>query len=344
MLQNKFGKMGIGLMGLSGNYGAGLTDAEFIEFIHGALKLGVQIFDTADAYDRSIGDEAKPGASGHNERLLGKALNSSGVMREHIFIATKCGFLTSDWSLDLSPKHIREACEQSLKNLRTPYIDLFYIHRVPKNQAEFKSALDTLAKLIQEKKIHYAGLSEASAAQIRFAHEYFKQLGMPNALLAVENEFSIFSPHNLDDGVLDACRELGIAFMPYSPLARGMLTEAMKPDTRFGEGDFRGMLPRFQGENFKVNLAMRDRLAKLAAKKGCTLAQLALAWAMAQSGFICPIPGTKSLARLSENLGALKVHLTAKDLEEIHSICPKGAKGDRYTPEIRKVQNLPPVD
>ncbi len=336
--------MGLGLMGLSGNYGAGLGDKEFIELIHGALNLGVRIFDTADAYDRSVGDEVKAGASGHNERLLGKALGNSGIHRENYFIATKCGFLTSDWSLDLSPKHILEACEQSLKNLHTPYIDLFYIHRVPLETVELNHALDALAKLIKEGKIHFAGLSEANAAQIRHAHEHFNKIGLPKALLAVENEFSIFSPHHLYDGVIDTCRELGIAFVPYSPLARGMLTEAMKPDTRFGEGDFRALLPRFQGDNFRFNLAMRDRLAEYARKKGCTLPQLALAWVMAQSSFIFPIPGTRNLARLAENLGALQVHLTAKDLEQIHSIVPEGARGDRYTPEMRKTQNLPPKD
>ncbi len=344
MIMSKFGRMGLGLMGLSGNYGPGLADREFIDFIHGAVQLGVRIFDTADAYDRSTGNEAKAGASGHNERALGKALESSGIGREKFFIATKCGFLTTDWSLNLSPKHILDACSHSLKNLRTPYIDLFYIHRVPLEKEGFKQALDALGKLIHEGKIHYAGISEANAEQIRFAHKYFKEIGLPKGLLAVENEFSIFSPHHLQDGVIDACRELGIAFVPYSPLGRGMLTEAMKPDTRFEEGDFRAILPRFNGENFRANLAMRDRLAELARKKGCTLPQLALAWTMAQGDFVFPIPGTKNLNRLAENWGALKVHLTTKDLEQIHAIAPKGAIGDRYTPEIRKMQNLPAKD
>jgi aryl-alcohol dehydrogenase-like predicted oxidoreductase len=347
MLTGKFGKMGLGLMGLSGNYGEGLSDKDFIAFVQGALDRGMRMLDTADAYDRTAGEDVKPGASGHNERLLGEAIRTytGALSREDIFIASKCGFDPADWSLNLNAAYIRKACEQSLENLGLGYIDLYYLHRVPRTLEEFEPCLEVLAQLISEGKIHHVGLSEASPAFIRFAHDYFTRIGMPQALLAVESEFSIFSPHHLYDGVISSCDELGIAFVPYSPLCRGLLTEAFTAGTTFGAGDFRALLPRFNGENFLANLAMRDELAKIAAEKSCTLSQLALAWTIAKGKYVFPIPGTRSLKRLEENLGAASVNLTDVDLARIARIVSKeGAHGERYTEAMRKGQNLPMSD
>lgn len=347
MLTGKFGKIGLGLMGLSGNYGEGLSDVDFIAFVHGALDRGVRMFDTADAYDRTAGEDVKPGASGHNERLLGAAISAykGEINREDIFVASKCGFDPTDWSLNLNPTYIRKACERSLENLGAGYIDLYYLHRVPRSLEAFEPCLEVLVQLIKEGKIRHVGLSEASSAFIRFAHDYFVHAGLPHALLAVESEFSIFSPHHLYDGVISTCDELGIAFVPYSPLCRGLLTEAFTEATTFGAGDFRALLPRFQGENFIANLALRDELAKIAAEKGCTLSQLALAWTMAKGSHIFPVPGTRSLKRLEENRAAVSVHLSPDDLARIARAVPKeGAHGERYTEAMRRGQNLPLSD
>lgn len=340
----KFGRVGLGCMGLSGNYGSGLSDQKFIDFIKGALQQGVRIFDTADSYDETSGGKRASGAHGHNERMLGRSLKLAGIPRNQIFIASKCGFIPGKWNLDFSSNHIRQSCEDSLINLRVSYIDLYYLHRVPGKIDEFEDSLDTLAQLIREGKIGGVGLSEPTEPMIRHADNYFRSLGMPGALHAVESEFSIFSPHVLYNGILSACYELGVAFVPFSPLCRGLLTDAMTKETTFNDGDFREHLSRFQGENFSANLAMRDELKKLAVEKGCSVSQLALAWVLAHNDCTYPIPGTRSLIRLAENMDAFNVKLTVADLVRIREIVPQGAIGDRYTAEMRKAQNLPESD
>lgn len=340
----QFGKIGLGCMGLSGNYGAGLSDEAFIALIKGAIDQGIRIFDTADCYDETSAGKRTSGVTGHNERLLGRGLREAGIPRDEVLIASKCGFIPGEWDLDLSPEHIRAACEQSLLNLGVSYIDIYYLHRLPETITELNACLDTMAELIHEGKIRGVGLSEPSAEMIRYASTFLKRLGLPHAICAVESEFSIFSPHVLHNGVLATCHALDIAFVPYSPLCRGLLTDAMTSSSYFTDGDFREYLPRFQGENFLANIDMKEQLSLLAKEKGCTLSQLALAWVMAQGDFIFPIPGTRQLSRLSENLGALTIQLTPQDVERIHAVVPNGAKGDRYTIEMRQAQLLPASD
>lgn len=337
----RFGRIGLGCMGLSGNYGKGLSDDAFIALIKDALNLGIRIFDTADCYDETSDGKGGQGASGHNERLLGQALHESGIARADLCIASKCGFVTKDWSIDLSPRHIHEACEASLENLNTAYIDIYYLHRLPKTKQALTHCLEALMVLLHEGKIKQVGLSEASAEMIQHAHDYFVSVGMPNALAAVENEFSLFTQEVLHNGVLTTCQRLGLAFVPYSPLCRGLLTDVMNKDSIFIDGDFRAMLPRFQGNNFLANLAIKDELALFAKNKGCSLPQLALAWLLTQGNFIFPIPGSRKLSRIQENLGALDVSLNANDLHEIDIIVNGLVQGDRYTDAMRKMQNLP---
>lgn len=337
----QFGRIGLGCMGLSGNYGRGLSDEDFIALIKGAVELGVRIFDTADCYDETSDGKGELGASGHNERLLGQGLRESGVARAEFCIASKCGFLTSDWSLDLSQEHIRQACEASLSNLNMLYIDIYYLHRLPKTKQELIHCLEVLVVLIHEGKIKQVGLSEASGEMIQYAHDYFISVGMPNAIAAVENEFSLFTQEVLHNGVLASCQRLGLAFVSYSPLCRGLLTDTIHKDTVFTNGDFRAWLPRFQGDNFLANLAIKDKLAVFARNKGCSLSQLALAWLIAQGDFIFPIPCSRKLSRIHENLGALEVSLDVNDLCEIDTIINGRVQGDRYTETMRKMQHLP---
>lgn len=343
MLKGQFGRMGIGLMGLSGHYGPGLKDEKAIEFIHDAVSQGVRIFDTADIYGRT--DSAAEGETGHNEKLLGQAWPRSGIQREDLFIGTKCGLIPQVWSVNVTPEHIRESCMRSLQNLKTSYIDLYYLHRLPVTYDELAPCLEVLAELICEGKIHHVGLSEAQPQFIRYVHAYFEAAKQPHALLAVQSELSLFSPHTLYDGVIETCRHLNLAFVPYSPLCRGLLTESVQETAIVANGDVRPLLPRFQGENFKKNLRIRDQLAELARHKKCSLPQLALAWVMAQGDFVFPIPGCSHIKRLTENLGALQVRLSAEDLQRIQGIVPKnGAYGDRYPEIIRQIQNLPVSD
>ncbi len=339
---HQFGRIGMGCMGLSGNYGHGLSHHDFVALIKDAVSLGIRIFDTADCYDETTNGKQSSGASGHNERLLGQGLRESNIVRSELYIASKCGFLTTDWSLDLSPEHIRKACEQSLINLDTTYIDTYYLHRLPKTKSELIKCLDMLATLMHENKIKQIGLSEASAKSIEYTHRYFKNLGMPHAIGAIENEFSLFTQDVLHNGVLAACQALGIAFVPYSPLCRGLLTDTMSKDFTFSNGDFREFLPRFQGDNFLANLKIKEKLALFAKSKGFTLSQLALAWLVSQGDFIFPIPGSRHLSRLQENLGALEITLHADDLQHIQEIIADQVQGDRYTADMREAQHLYP--
>lgn len=329
-------KIGFGCMGMSGNYESKRDDKESIITIQTALKMGVNFFDTADVY----GD-------GHSEDLLGEAIAESlKKHRKSIVIATKCGFVSTvegGLSIDGSSGHIIKSCEQSLKRLKVDYIDVYYLHRLPAGgKIALQKSLDALILLLKAGKIKHVGLSEADAESIRFAHEYLAANGFPKAFVAVQSELSIFVQDPLNNNVLATCRELGLSFIPFSPLCRGMLTEKMHAEMKFDEGDFRRELPMFQGENFKANLAIRSLLLKFAESKGCTLSQLALAWLLSQEGNVIPIPGTKHVRNLTNNLKALDVKLSSKDLEDIRKIVlPGSVKGSRYPLEMYELQNIP---
>jgi aryl-alcohol dehydrogenase-like predicted oxidoreductase len=328
--------VGLGCMSMSGNYEAERDDIQSMQTILGTYKLGVNFFDTADVY-----------GNGRNETLVGQALhNELQKNREKIIIATKCGFVLNPENglylkLDLSAKYIKAACEASLKRLQLDYIDVYYLHRPPaKNQ--FEESLQALVELLTENKIRYVGLSEATAENIRMAHTYFANAGFPDKLVAIQSEFSLLTQDPLQNDVLATCDELGISFVPYSPLSRALLAPANKinVDYSFDEGDFRAFLPRFQGENFKSNLAMRDELVKLAETKNCSLPQLALAWIIAQGKSVIPIPGSRQLKHITDNIGAINVVLTQQDLAAINNIVGNGGKGLRYSKEMLEMQNI----
>ncbi len=331
-------RMGFGCMGMSGDYEADRNDNESIITIQTALKAGVNFFDTADVY-----------GNGHSENLLGNALAESLKRnRKSIVIATKCGFVPTSgggFYIDASPEHIKKSCENSLTRLKIDYIDIYYLHRLPAGGKEvLQKSLDALILLLQAGKIKHVGLSEADAESIRFTHQYLKSKGFPDAFVAVQSEFSIFVQEPLKNNVLATCRELGLSFIPFSPLCRGMLTEKMHTEIKFDKGDFRLELPMFQGENFKANLTIRDKLVKFSESKGCTLPQLGLAWLLSQNGNVVPIPGTKYVTNLMNNLKALNIHLTSEDLKLIQQIIMPGAvQGLRYPSHMFKLQNIRPA-
>lgn len=328
-------QMGFGCMGMSGSYEAERTDRESIQTIQAALASGINFFDTADIY-----------GVGHSESLLGEALlESLKVKRKDIIIATKCGFvLTPDgvFYVDVSPKHITESCKHSLTRLGVSYIDLYYLHRMPAGGINaIRDSLDALINLLKDGMIRHIGLSEADANSIHFTHEYLTNNGFPDALAAIQSEFSIFVQDPLKNAVLETCRELGLSFIPYSPLCRGLLTEKMFAGFEFDSDDFRRELPMFQSNNFETNLAIRDRLLEFATTKGCTLPQLALAWLLAQDDYVIPIPGTKHIKNLMNNLQAINVKLTLNDLYAINTIVSPGSvKGSRYTSSMFALQNI----
>ena len=329
-------RIGLGCMTMSPHhYQADYNDEVSIKNIQAAYEAGVNFFDTADMY-----------GNGHNEPLLGRALYTQlRNNRDTIVIGTKCGFvqdLEGNWGVDLSPEHIKKSCLGSLERLGIPYVDLYYLHRMPTGGREgLQKSLDALIELLKEKKIRHIGLSEANVEAIYFASTYLKEQGFPDAFVAVQSEFSVMSQGPLQDGVLQACRELGISFVPYSPLSRGLLTEEMHENIAFDERDFRQYLPRFQEENFKSNLKVRDKLKELAKAKGCTLPQLALAWILAQGKEIIPIPGTRHTERLKNNLKASTLHLNPEDFADIEKIVSTSSiKGTRYASNMYTLQNI----
>ncbi len=288
---------------------------ESVRTIHGALDLGVTLFDTADIY----GEEFMKGKFGGNERLVGRALKGR---RDKAVIATKFGIVSPDLKAHGHPAYVKKSVDASLLGLGVDYIDLYYQHRIDPN-TPIEETVGAMAELVQAGKIRYIGLSEATAEQIRRAHAV-------HPLTAVETEYSLWS-REVEDEVLPVLRELGIGFVPYSPLGRGFLTGQIRSFDDLPEDDYRRYYPRFQGENFNKNLEVVALIEKFAARKGCTASQLALAWLLAQGEQIVPIPGTKRLDRVRENLGALEVTLSAEELAEIERISPKGAAaGARY--------------
>jgi aryl-alcohol dehydrogenase-like predicted oxidoreductase len=313
--------LGLGCMGMSEFYGPS-DDSESLETLEYALKAGITTFDTADIY-----------GFGHNEELLAKFLRGK---RAQVHIATKFGIVRKPGAyerrLDNSPAYIRSACEASLRRLGIERIDLYYMHR-RSSDTPLEESMGALARLVEEGKIGAVGLCEVSPATLRAAHALCP-------VAAVQSEYSLWS-REPEQGLLQACRELGIAFFAYSPLGRGFLTGRVNDPSTLDEKDFRRANPRFQAANLAQNLALADRLRALAVEKGCTPAQLALAWLLAQGPDIIPIPGTRRIRNLEENRGALDVMLSPEELERISAALPPGAAaGERYTPEGMKGLNV----
>ena len=305
--------LGLGCMGMSQSYGTP-DDQESVATIHHAIDSGVTMLDTADMY-----------GGGTNEELVGRAISKR---RNEIILATKFGNMRMPdgrfLGVNGKPEYVQSACEASLKRLNISTIDLFYLHRVDTG-VPIEETVGAMARLIEQGKVRYLGLSEAGAKTIRRAHATYP-------ITALQSEYSIWT-RDPEDGILATCRELGIGFVPYSPLGRGILTGQVK-SAEFGPKDFRRMSPRFQGENFQKNLQMVSRIEQIAAEKRCTPGQLAIAWVLAQGEDIVPIPGTKRRTYLDQNLKAMDVSLTPADLKRIDEIAPRGAAvGARYPEE-----------
>jgi len=317
--------LGLGCMGMSFSYGPPKDKKEMTDLLHAAVELGVTFFDTAEVYGPFL-----------NEELLGEAL---APYRGKVVIGTKFGF---DLSPDLDPRgmkgapgvnsrpeQIKRAVEGSLKRLRVESIDLLYQHRVDPN-VPIEDVAGTVKELIQAGKVKHFGLSEAGAKTIRRAHAV-------QPITAVQSEYSLWT-RGPEAEVLPTLEELGIGFVPYSPLGKGFLTGKMDENTKLGSSDFRSTLPRFTPEAMKANQSLVDLLGKIAQRKKATPAQIALAWLLAQKAWIVPIPGTTKLARLDENIGSLEVELTPDDLREIESAASKiKVEGARYPEKLEQM-------
>jgi aryl-alcohol dehydrogenase-like predicted oxidoreductase len=312
--------LGLGCMGMSDFYG-GRDEVEAIATVHRALDLGVDFLDTADIY-----------GSGSNEELLNRALRGR---RKQVVLATKFGNVRNpDGSfkgVNGKPEYVRQCCHESLRRLGVDVIDLYYQHRVDPD-TPIEDTVGAMAELVREGKVRWLGLSEAAPATIRRAHAV-------HPIAALQTEYSLWS-RDPEDGILPTVRELGIGFVPYSPLGRGFLTGQIKRIEDLEAGDYRRNSPRFQGENLRKNLDLVDAIHAIAADKGCAPSQLALAWVLAQGTDIVPIPGTKRRKYLEENVRALEVKLTAEELARIDRVIPSGAAaGERYAPQALRAVN-----
>jgi aryl-alcohol dehydrogenase-like predicted oxidoreductase len=327
MQKRKLGKnnlqvsaLGLGCMGLSFGYGPAVDKQQGISLIRAALERGVTFFDTAEVYGPFT-----------NEELVGEAL---APFRDQVVIATKFGFkidpITGKQAgLDSSPQHVKEVAEASLKRLRADVIDLFYQHRVDPN-VPIEDTAGAVKELIQQGKVKHFGLSEAGVQTIRRAHAV-------QPVAALQSEYSLWW-REPEAEVIPTLDELGIGFVPFSPLGKGFLTGAIKEDTQFDKTDFRNIVPRFTAENRKANQAVVDLIGKFAQQKKATPAQIALAWLLAQKPWIVPIPGTTKLHRLEENNGAAAVELTPEDLRQLDIATSKIAvQGARYPEELQKL-------
>ncbi|CAE6917035.1 Aldo-keto reductase [Pseudomonas marincola] len=316
--------LGLGCMGMSDFYVTGLDEQESIATLHLALEMGINLLDTADAYGPHT-----------NELLLGKALKGK---REQAFIATKFGLLRDAENphkrgVSGRPEYIRKAIEGSLQRLGTDYIDLYYQHRIDP-EVPIEESVSAMAQLVSEGKVRYIGLSEVAPATLARAHKV-------HPITAVQSEYSLWTRDPESNGVLAKCRELGVGFVPYSPLGRGFLTGALKSPEDFAEDDYRRFTPRFQGENFQRNLQLVAQIEEMAADKGVQPSQLALAWVLAQGDDIVPIPGTKRRRYLQANCAALDISLSADELSAINAIFPADAvAGDRYSAESMAMLSL----
>ncbi|EQB32210.1 aldo/keto reductase [Sphingobium ummariense] len=306
--------IGLGCMGLSHGYG-GVAKADAVALIRDAVDRGVTFFDTAEVYGPFV-----------NEEVVGEAL---APVRDNVVIATKFGFRIVDGQqqpgLDSRPAHIRAVCDASLRRLGIDTIDLFYQHRVDPD-VPIEDVAGTVADLIAQGKVRHFGLSEPGAATVRRAHAV-------QPVAAIQSEYSLWTRDPETNGILDTCEELGIGFVPFSPLGRGYLTGAIGKDTVFGDQDMRRNLPRFAPDAMERNQPLVDAVRDVAAAKGVTPAQIALAWVMAQRPWIVPIPGTTKRTRLEENLAAADVTLNDRDLNAIAQVLDTiPIEGDRYTP------------
>ena len=303
-------------MGMSEFYGE-KNDKESLQTLHHAFEQGVTFWDTADMYGPYL-----------NEELLAKALNG---IRKHITLATKFGILRDPTNPAVrgfsgKPAYVKSSCEASLKRLKVEMIDLYYLHRVDPD-TPIEETVGAMGQLVKEGKIRGIGLSEVSDATLQKAHATFP-------VSAVQSEYSLFT-RDPEVDILKTCKKLGIAFVPYSPLGRGFLTGQIKTPEDFGVNDYRRFSPRFQGENFNKNLQLVRKIEQLAKQKSCTTAQVALAWVLHQGDFLFPIPGTKRIKYLDENIGSIKIHFSPEELSEIEAIFPKDAvKGLRYPEQM----------
>jgi aryl-alcohol dehydrogenase-like predicted oxidoreductase len=309
--------IGLGCMGISFSYGKALSKDEGVKLIRAAVERGVTFFDTAEVYGPFT-----------NEEVVGEALTP---FRDQVVIATKFGFdidfqTRENRGITSRPERIRQAVDGSLKRLGIETIDLLYQHRVDPN-VPIEDVAGTVKELIAEGKVKHFGMSEPGVQTLRRAHAV-------QPVAALQNEYSLWTRGPETNGILQACDELGIGFVPYSPLGKGFLTGAMTRDTKFSEGDFRNTVPRFSPEALENNQALVDLLKRVADEKRATPAQIALAWLLAQRPYIAPIPGTTKLHRLEENIGSADIQLTKADLQEIQEAAAKiQIKGERYAPQ-----------
>ncbi|CAH0185604.1 MULTISPECIES: aldo/keto reductase [unclassified Arthrobacter] len=304
--------IGLGCMGMSQGYGPNPGDRQtMLEVLRNAVEIGINFFDTAEVYGPFV-----------NEELVGEAL---APVRAEVVIATKFGWRIEDGKsvgLDSSPERIKRVADESLRRLRVDTLDLFYQHRVDPN-VPIEEVAGTVGELVEAGKVRHFGLSEASAATIRAAHAVFP-------VTAVQSEYSLWT-RDPEPEVLPTLAELGIGFVPFSPLGKGFLTGTVNPSTSFADGDIRGTIPRFTAENRAANQALVDHVAGLAGAKGATPGQVALAWLLAQQPWIVPIPGTRRRGRLEENAAATAVALSADEVADLNAVARRiGVQGNRY--------------